>query len=59
MQPFVLTTDQLPLYDIRYLGKQNADEIACYVFAVKPKKLSPASAISKDRSGWTTATSRS
>ena len=40
-QPFVLTTDQLPLYDIRYLGKQNADEIACYVFSVKPKKLTP------------------
>ncbi|MGO4884345.1 MAG: hypothetical protein ACLP59_26510 [Bryobacteraceae bacterium] len=38
-QPFVLTTDQLPLYDIRYLGKQNADEIPCYVFSVKPKKL--------------------
>ena len=40
-QPFVLTSDQLPLYDIRYLGKQNADEISCYVFAVKPKKLTP------------------
>jgi hypothetical protein len=40
-QPFVLTTDQVPLYDIRYLGKQNADEISCYVFAVKPKKLTP------------------
>lgn len=40
-QPFVLTTDQLPLYDIRYLGKQNVDEISCYVFAVKPKKLEP------------------
>jgi len=40
-QPFVLTTDEVPLYDIRYLGKQNADEIPCYVFAVKPKKLTP------------------
>jgi hypothetical protein len=40
-QPFTLTTDQLPLYDIRYLGKQNADEIPCYVFSVKPKKLTP------------------
>jgi hypothetical protein len=40
-QPFVLTTDQLPLYDIRYIGKQNADEISCYVFAVKPKKQLP------------------
>ncbi len=41
VQPFVLTTDQIPEYDIRYLGKQNADEISCYVFAVKPKKLTP------------------
>ena len=40
-QPFVLTTDQLPEYFIRYLGKQNVDEISCYVFAVKPKKLAP------------------
>lgn len=40
-QPFVLTTDQLPQYDIHYLGKQNADEISCYVFSVKPRKLIP------------------
>ena len=41
VQPFVLTTAELPDYWIRYLGKQNADEIPCYVFAVKPKKLEP------------------
>jgi hypothetical protein len=39
VQPFVLTTTEIPDYDIRYLGKQNADEIPCYVFAVKPKKM--------------------
>lgn len=39
VQPFVLTTDEIPLYDIHYLGKQNADEIPCYVFAVKPKRM--------------------
>jgi hypothetical protein len=39
VQPFVLTTPEIPLYDIRYLGKQKADEIPCYVFAVKPKKM--------------------
>lgn len=39
VQPFVLTTGQIPKYDIRYLGKQNADEIPCYMFAVKPKKM--------------------
>lgn len=38
VQPFVLTTDQLPKYYIRYLGRQKVDEIGCYVFAVKPKK---------------------
>jgi hypothetical protein len=39
VQPFVLTTNEIPTYYIRYLGKGNADEIPCYVFAVKPKKL--------------------
>jgi hypothetical protein len=39
VQPFVLTTVELPKYLIRYLGKQQVDEIGCYVFAVKPKKL--------------------
>ena len=38
-QPFVMTTTELPEYFVRYLGKQNADEIPCYVFAVKPKKM--------------------
>jgi hypothetical protein len=39
VQPFVLTTSEISKYNIRYLGKQQADEIPCYVFAVKPKKL--------------------
>jgi len=39
VQPFVLTTPEITQYDIRYLGKQKADEIPCYVFAVKPKKM--------------------
>ena len=39
VQPFVLTSTELDQYWIRYLGKQNADQIPCYVFAVKPKKL--------------------
>ncbi|MDW8353041.1 MAG: hypothetical protein RMK57_00790 [Bryobacterales bacterium] len=41
VQPFVLTTSELPKYHIRYLGRQKVDEISCYVFAVKPKKLEP------------------
>jgi hypothetical protein len=36
VQPFVLTTSELPKYKIRYLGRQKVDEIDCYVFAVKP-----------------------
>ena len=39
VQPFVLTTQDIPKYHVRYLGKQLADEIPCYVFAVKPKQL--------------------
>ncbi|HEY2845606.1 MAG TPA: hypothetical protein VGJ09_18245 [Bryobacteraceae bacterium] len=39
VQPFVLTTSELPKYLIRYLGKEKLDEIPCYAFAVKPKKV--------------------
>lgn len=39
VQPFVLTTKELPKYLIRYLGKETLDEIPCYAFAVKPKEL--------------------
>jgi hypothetical protein len=39
VQPFVLTTAELPKYQVRYLGRQQVDEIGCYVFAVKPKKM--------------------
>ncbi len=45
VQPFVLTTAEIPKYDIRYLGKQKADEIPCYVFAVKPKKMEKGAAL--------------
>jgi hypothetical protein len=39
VQPFVLTTEDVGKYDIRYLGKQNVDEIPCYLFSVKPKTM--------------------
>jgi hypothetical protein len=39
VQPFVLTTAELPKYYIRYLGREQVDEITTYVFAVKPKKM--------------------
>jgi hypothetical protein len=41
VQPFVLTTAEIPAYDVRYLGHELVDEIACFVFAIKPKKLEP------------------
>lgn len=41
VQPFVLTTAEIPKYYIRYLGRQQVDEIGTYVFAVKPKKMEP------------------
>jgi hypothetical protein len=41
VQPFVLTTNELPKYLIRYLGKETLDEIPCYAFAVKPVKQEP------------------
>jgi len=39
IQPFVLTSDDIGKYDVKYLGKEKIDEIDCYVFDVGPKKL--------------------
>jgi hypothetical protein len=41
VQPFVLTTTEIRDYTIDYLGPEKVDEIGCYVFSVKPKKLDP------------------
>jgi hypothetical protein len=37
--PFVLTTDELPDYDIKYLGHVKVDEITAYVFSTRPKEI--------------------
>jgi hypothetical protein len=37
--PFVLTTAELPNYDIKYVGRQKVDEIDTYVFDVSPKQI--------------------
>jgi hypothetical protein len=37
--PFVLTTEELPQYDITYLGRQKVDELDTYVFDAKPKVM--------------------
>jgi hypothetical protein len=39
MLPFVLTTDELPEYNILYVGQQKEDELNCYVFDIAPKKI--------------------
>lgn len=39
--PFVLTTKEIGNYHVRYLGRQQADEVPCYVFAAKPKSMEP------------------
>ena len=39
VQPFVLTADELPEYDVKYLGHVKVDEITAYVFSVRPKEL--------------------
>jgi len=37
VQPFVLTSQDVDKYHVRYLGHEVLDEIPCYAFAVKPK----------------------
>jgi hypothetical protein len=34
---FPLTSGQLAKYDLKYLGKEQVDEVDCYIFQVKPK----------------------
>jgi hypothetical protein len=37
--PFVLTTADLPQYDVKYVGRQKVDDLDCYVFDVAPKVI--------------------
>jgi len=39
VQPFALTTEDLPKYQIDYVGKEKIDELNTYVFNVKPKAI--------------------
>jgi hypothetical protein len=39
VQPFVLTTAEVGEYDVQYLGREKIDEIGCYAFSVKPRKV--------------------
>ncbi len=37
LQPFALTEKELPLYNLKYEGKEKIDQLTCYVFSVTPK----------------------
>jgi len=37
--PFILTTEDLPQYDVTYVGRQKVDELDTYVFQAGPKTL--------------------
>ncbi len=37
--PFVLTTEDVPKYNIHYVGRQKVDELECYVFDVTPTRI--------------------
>src|SRR5713101_7532066 len=37
--PFVLTADELPEYQILFVGQQQEDELHCYVFDIAPKEI--------------------
>ena len=49
VQPFVLTTPEIPAYNIQYLGREKVDEIGCYTFSVKPKKMVTGQALLRRR----------
>jgi hypothetical protein len=39
VQPFVLTTAELPKYELKYAGQQQLDDLNTYVFDVAPKTI--------------------
>ncbi len=39
IQPFALTIDDLPKYNVVFVGKEKIDELLTYTFDVKPKKF--------------------
>lgn len=39
VQPFVLTTEDLPKYDVEYVGREKIDDLGTYVFRVAPKRI--------------------
>ena len=40
LQPFALSAEELPNYNVKYVGKEKVDELNTYVFEVVPKVMS-------------------
>ena len=38
-QPFVLTTEELPIYRVEYRGEEQVDELYTYVFDIEPRRI--------------------
>lgn len=47
LQPFALTTETLPDYNVTYVGKEKVDELNTYVFDVVPKVMTDKRALDK------------
>ncbi len=58
IQPFVLTAEDLPKYDIQAAGNEKLDELNTYKFCVgsQAHRSAKASGIFRARFGWTPAT---
>jgi hypothetical protein len=39
VQPFVLNAETIDQYIVNYIGREQVDEIPCYLFAVRPKEM--------------------
>ncbi len=49
LQPFAITKEDLPLYTLKYLGKEKLDDLSTFVFEVTPKLLSDARELERAR----------
>lgn len=47
LQPFALTSDELPNYNVTYVGKEKVDELRTHVFDVVPKVMSDPKALKR------------
>src|SRR6266480_3678225 len=46
---FTISQDELPEYDVLYIGQQKMDELHCYVFDLAPKRIEPGKRYFKGR----------